>query len=87
MHASSRSIGRKWAGWRWILFIAGPLLGSIVFVRSFSSPMPLTDEWFFTQSIVALQKFDLGTSDGRADALHACPARFGGHCIALPFCL
>jgi hypothetical protein len=67
----------------WILAL--PLLAAIVFVAAFSSPMPLTDEWFFTKGIVRMQYFDLHTLAGWSSALDALPRRFGEHLVVLPF--
>jgi hypothetical protein len=60
-------------------------LVAITFVHEFSDPMPTTDEWFFTNSIVGMQAFDLHTIDGIEGAIHAWPRRYGDHWVVVPF--
>ncbi len=78
-------VPRRSVRWRWWSLLAGLLLGAILFVKAYSSPMPSTDEWFFTKSIVAMQHFDLHTAAGIKGAVKAMPKHFATHWVIVPF--
>lgn len=73
------------ARWRWWSSFAALLVGAILFIRTFASPVPTTDEWFFTKEIVAMQRFDLHTQAGIESVLQGAPRRFASHIVTLPY--
>jgi hypothetical protein len=82
----SATMRRKvWTNLVLVTLLLAPVVASIAFVRAFSTPFPLTDEWSFVNSALAMQGVDLFTSAGWARAIEAFPALFNDHCVIVPF--
>lgn len=62
-----------------------PLLLAVVFVQSFSGPLPLTDEWSYTHAIREMEAIDWGSRAGWAQALDHYPTRHSEHLVGAPF--
>lgn len=65
--------------------LALPVLTALLFVAFYNTGMPLTDEWAFTKSIMALENIDKRGTEWLGEVLKIAPWRFSDHWVAVPF--
>jgi hypothetical protein len=82
--ASSLRAGKL--AWRWqdVLPVL-PVLLPLLFVRLYATGMPLTDEWSFTKSVMAIQQIDASGIEWLRQAWTLAAFRFNEHWVAIPF--
>lgn len=63
-----------------------PMMACLVFIYSFASPMPLTDEWLFLRSYMNISQFTMGGDYTFKDLLLLFP-KIASHNVTVPFSL
>jgi hypothetical protein len=61
------------------------IAAAALFVIVYATPMPLTDEWLFLRSVIALERLDLTSFEGWRAAWDVAALTIYDHCVAVPF--
>src|SRR4029453_3940359 len=76
---------RRLTHWLPTAVLALPILTALLFVGLYNTGMPLTDEWTFTKSVMALENIDMQGTDWLGEVLKIAPWSFSDHWVAVPF--
>ncbi len=68
-----------------ILLCLLPLVAGVVFIQTFASPLPLTDEWNYTHALRLMHDIDPSEAGSISTWIEYYPTRHNEHLVVVPF--